>query len=113
MVTIDCITNYAGQQAAQGATAAVLMGGTASKYLTKHQLRTIINRLSRVLPIGLYSGEEVDEFFMSNKDLRWYKVGAYVDTLGGLTSTKTNQRFYQRNKNGEWEKRNDLFQTSK
>lgn len=112
LVSIDFLHDYARGQKEIGANAIVLMGGTTSRFLSKQDVAKIINRLSRVLPIGLYSGTEVDDFFMSNEKLRWYKAGAYIDTLGGLTSVKTNQRFYHRTESGEWELRNDLFQTS-
>lgn len=109
-VDVDYVVRYAIHQAEHGATACVLMGGTTSKYLSKQNLAQVINRLSPILPVGLYSGAEVDDYFMSNKNLRWYKAGAYVEALGGLAAPTTNQQFYQRDKDGEWVLANGKFQ---
>lgn len=107
--SIDCLVSYTEDQKEKGANAVVLMGGTTSKYLNKHELSNIIQTLSKILPVGLYSGDSRDDFFMNNKNLRWYKYGSYVESLGGLTSTTTNQKFYQRSKCGEWELINELY----
>lgn len=107
--SIDYLVNYAEDQKVKGANAVVLMGGTTSKYLNKHELAEIIQKLSAILPVGLYSGDSRDDFFMNNENLHWYKYGSYVESLGGLTSKDTNQRFYQRNKWGEWELINGVY----
>lgn len=109
--TLHDLTLYTKDQKAKGATAALLMGGTTSQYLTKQNLKKVIDALARLLPVGLYSGAEDDAFFFTNQNLSWYKTGSYIDTLGGLTSKTTNQKFYQRNKSGRWEIKNGLFQT--
>lgn len=109
MMSVKELTEYACAQEENGATAIVLLGGTTSDYIHKVQLRTVIQVLSKVLPVGLYSGDEQDALFWGWRYLTWYKVGPYIKQLGGLESPTTNQRFYRRNEYGEWELRNDLF----
>ena len=56
------------------------------------------------LKIALYSGFDLS-FFSKDflKTLDYIKVGAYIESLGGLSSKTTNQRFYTIN-NGEIDK---------
>lgn len=111
LLSVGQMMLYARTQKEHGATAIVLMGGTSCSHLDREKLGDIILTLSRLLPVGLYSGDEVDTYYLSNRcfNLRWYKAGPYIDMLGGLTSSNTNQLFYRRNEDGEWELRNDLF----
>lgn len=65
-------------------------------------LTTFIDLIKKSeLKVALYSGEELDYFpkeFI--KKLDYLKVGKYIKSLGGLSSKRTNQKFYEIN-NGE------------
>ena len=81
-----------------GANAIVVMGGTNNKYITAESLISLLSALSDIAPVGLYSGsedEERDKMIALEGHCTWLKTGPYVDTLGGLESTRTNQRFYR------------------
>ena len=54
--------------------------------------------MSDIAPTGLYSGsedEEHDKMIAVEGHCTWLKTGPYVDTLGGIESARTNQRFYR------------------
>lgn len=81
-----------------GANAIVVMGGTNNKHITEESLLALLQDLSDIAPTGLYSGsedEERDKRIALEGHCTWLKTGPYVDTLGGLESPRTNQRFYQ------------------
>ena len=81
-----------------GANAIVVMGGTNNKHITDESLIALLRDLSFIAPTGLYSGsddEERDKMIALEGHCTWLKTGPYVDTLGGLESTRTNQRFYR------------------
>lgn len=81
-----------------GADAIVVMGGTNNKHITEESLIALLQDLSDIAPTGLYSGsedEERDKMIALEGHCTWLKTGPYVDTLGGLESTRTNQRFYR------------------
>lgn len=81
-----------------GANAIVVMGGTNNKYITEESLIALLQDLSDIAPTGLYSGsedEERDKMIALEGHCTWLKTGPYVDALGGLESTRTNQRFYR------------------
>lgn len=82
----------------QGADAVVLMGGTTNG-IPEETLQTIINALSGILPVCLYSGRDdtlLDTKLLLESKLTWLKTGSYKHALGGLQSTTTNQRFYEK-----------------
>lgn len=81
-----------------GANSIVVMGGTNNKYITEESLIALLQDLSDIAPTGLYSGsedEERDKLIALEGHCTWLKTGPYVATLGGLESTRTNQRFYR------------------
>ena len=81
-----------------GANAIVVMGGTNNKHTTAESLISLLSALSDIAPTGLYSGsedEERDKMIALEGHCTWLKTGPYVDTLGGLESTRTNQRLYR------------------
>lgn len=80
-----------------GANAIVVMGGTNNKHVTDESLITLLRDLACIAPTGLYSGrddEDHDKMIALEGHCTWLKTGPYVATLGGLESTRTNQRFY-------------------
>ena len=80
-----------------GANAIVVMGGTNNKHITDESLIALLHDLSFIAPTGLYSGsddEDQDKMIAMEGHCTWLKTGPYVATLGGLESTRTNQRFY-------------------
>lgn len=81
-----------------GANAIVVMGGTNNKHITEESLIALLQDLSAIAPTGLYSGsenEDRDKIIAVEGHCTWLKTGPYVDALGGLESTRTNQRFYR------------------
>lgn len=81
-----------------GANAIVVMGGTNNKHISAESLISLLSALSDIAPTGLYSGsedEEHDKMIAVEGHCTWLKTGPYVDTLGGLESTRTNQKFYR------------------
>lgn len=80
-----------------GANAIVLMGGTTNG-VQMGDLGELITMLKNNFGncVGLFSGlkklESHNEFLCY---LRWLKVGPYEESLGGLSSPLTNQRFYE------------------
>ena len=62
------------------------------------------------LKTAVYSGSErVDLFKRVLPILDYLKIGPYREELGGLSSPKTNQKFYARNAGGTWEDRTNQF----
>lgn len=81
-----------------GANAIVVMGGTNNKHITVESLIYLLSALSNIAPVGIYSGsedEERDKMIAFEGHCTWLKTGPYIDTLGGIESTRTNQRFYR------------------
>ena len=81
-----------------GANAIVVMGGTNNKHISAESLISLLSALSDIAPTGLYSGsedEEHDKMIAVEGHCTWLKTGPYVDTLGGIESERTNQRFYR------------------
>lgn len=81
-----------------GANAIVVMGGTNNKHITEESLIALLQDLSDIAPVGIYSGsedEERDKMIALEGHCTWLKTGPYMDTLGGLESPRTNQRFYR------------------
>lgn len=101
--TLEEMVYYTEQEKRRGATAIVLMGGTTNG-VDPVDLKKIIERLSEILPVGIYSGAAVSsiatKFLKSIPSLSWLKAGEYREELGGLNSTTTNQRFYKRTSDG-------------
>lgn len=94
---IEELEDIAETQATKGANAIVLMGGTTNG-ISKRDLITLLQRLSCVLPVCLYSGsddEERDKNIAHKSGTTWLKTGSYQEERGGLSSPTTNQRFYK------------------
>ena len=80
-----------------GANAMVLMGGTTNG-ISGNQLEELIGILRDTFgnSVGLFSGlQPIEEHSRLLYLLRWLKVGPYEESLGGLSSPLTNQRFYE------------------
>lgn len=96
---IEEMVHYAELEKSRGATAIVLMGGTTNG-VSLEVLKKTIDRLSEVLPVGIYSGAAVNStathFLKTLPSLTWVKAGEYREELGGLNSINTNQRFYKK-----------------
>lgn len=96
MTSVD-VCSIAKKYKELGANAVVLMGGTTNG-VPMSDLGELITMLKNNFGncIGLFSGlqklEAHSEFLC---DLRWIKVGPYEESLGGLRSPLTNQRFYE------------------
>ena len=56
----------------------------------------------------LYSGKE-DISTALKRRLDYYKVGPYIERLGGLDRPETNQKFYVKEKHGTWVCKNWVF----
>lgn len=83
---------------AKGANAIVLMGGTTNG-ISYYHLVKLINKLSQIAPVCLYSGSddyEQDLVIAITTRLTWLKTGSYQETKGGLMSTETNQKFLRK-----------------
>lgn len=93
-----------------GATAILLMGGTTCEGVYEEDIINLVNALSKILPVAIYSGLDEDEVdgarWYANLNLytnvRWLKTGSYQKDKGGLDSPTTNQKFYERLDNGQW-----------
>lgn len=97
-----------------GANAIVVMGGTNNKHITEESLISLLSALSDIAPTGLYSGsedEERDKTIALEGHCTWLKTGPYVDTLGGLESIRTNQRFYRITTTYRLDARDNLLDT--
>ena len=74
-------------------TCVCFMGGDQDIYDLEDCLRIVKNG---GLKTCVYSGRNSTVLFEKNLDLYDYiKVGKYIEDLGGLSSPKTNQRFYK------------------
>lgn len=95
----------------EGADAVVLMGGTTNG-LTEGTLMAIIQSISCILPVALYSGSDdmaKDMKYLTKTDLTWLKTGSYKEKLGGLKDPNTNQCFFVK-KNGKIKEMTEVFQ---
>lgn len=96
----------------RGATAIVLMGGTTNNFCP-HVIGQVVDRLSEILPVGLYSGLPNNCMFHShlrnNTRLQWLKTGEYLAYRGGLNTPGTNQLFMQRD-GFQWVDKTSQFQ---
>lgn len=108
------IAEYVLREKKRGATAVVLMGGTSNGF-NDGALVFLLELLSRILPTGLYCG---DIEFGSGRgqaimtmwtQLTWLKLGAYVESRGGMNTSKSNQRLLKRNPNGTWSEMTHKF----
>lgn len=95
---LEEVLSKAGQAIDDGANAIVVMGGTTSRALNKSELIELLQGLSHIAPTCLYSGSrdaEADKEVAIDGGCTWVKTGPYLEALGGLESTRTNQRFYK------------------
>ena len=82
----------------KGANAIVLMGGTTNDIPYPHLVR-LIDKLSKIAPVCLYSGSDdykQDMLIAITTKLTWLKTGSYQEELGGLSSKTSNQKFYRK-----------------
>ncbi|MDR0427990.1 MAG: anaerobic ribonucleoside-triphosphate reductase activating protein [Dysgonamonadaceae bacterium] len=79
----------------QAVTCICFMGGDASPQEINHLADFIRQRTQNKLKTAWYSGKQhfPKECFLRNFD--YLKLGPYIEELGGLTSSETNQRFYR------------------
>ena len=101
-MSIEDVINYAEKIVEMGANAIVLMGGTTNN-IPFGVLIMLINKLAELAPVCLYSGSgnTTEDFYIAKySNLTWLKTGKYEDTLGGLQSPTTNQKFYRKEKLG-------------
>lgn len=85
----------------EGADAVVLMGGTTNG-MAQGTLKSIIQAISCILPVALYSGSDnigEDMKILTTTDLTWLKTGSYKESKGGLRNPETNQRFFVKQNN--------------
>lgn len=78
-----------------GITCICLMGGDQSPSEVA-DLFLFIKKKYPTLLTCWYSGKSILSKELYNIDLDFYKLGPYISKLGGLTSNKTNQRFYSK-----------------
>ena len=108
---LECIVSYADRQLDKGANAIVIMGGTTNHMFSISDLKVMINRLSELAPVCLYSGsddEALNKDIAETTNLTWIKTGSYKEGLGGLSSKTTNQRFYKKERRVKMDKYNIL-----
>jgi len=96
-ISLRDMGQYAQEQIDKGANAILLMGGTTNG-LTVEELIAVINSLSLIAPVCLYSGSDDDalhERLVYESRLSWLKTGSYQQEKGGLMCPTSNQRFYR------------------
>lgn len=96
-MSVADMKSYAQRMINEGANAIVILGGTTNG-LSLVDMKNIIDTLSDVAPVCLYSGtddKDINEWITDHTGVNWIKTGSYKEDLGGLQSPKTNQRFYR------------------
>lgn len=91
---IKYIISYVEKQIDKGAEYIVLMGGDNNNIMP-HDLYILINKLSEIAPVMLYSGSE-DTSILTYTNLTLLKTGGYSEELGGLLSPTTNQKVFKK-----------------
>lgn len=91
---IKYILSYVEEQIDKGANYIVLMGGDNNNVMPS-DLYTLINKLSEIAPVMLYSGSE-DTTILTDTNLTLLKTGRYREELGGLLSPITNQKVFKK-----------------
>ncbi len=92
-------------------TCVCFMGGDNSPDAIQQLARYLNTQTTFSVKVGWYSGrKELPEGF-ALKDFHYIKLGAYIESLGGLKSSLTNQRLY-RIENGEMVNITHLLQRS-
>lgn len=76
-------------------TCVCFMGGDAAPDEVQRLADFLQRWRNDTLKIGWYSGREKMPEQCSLQNFNFIKLGAYVESLGGLDSTTTNQRFYR------------------
>jgi len=76
-------------------TCVCFMGGDAEPNEVEHLAWFIKNRTNGTLKTGWYSGKEKLPQGYPLQNFNFIKLGAYEESLGGLDSNTTNQRFYK------------------
>ena len=81
-------------------TCVCFMGGDASPQDVNHLAAFLHKSTSRRIKTGWYSGKPNFSPNCSISNFNYIKLGPYIESIGGLNSPQTNQRFY-RIENGE------------
>ena len=112
---ISVITNYIENQAKLGAECVVIMGGTYNRGMDIGDLIELIKALSKVLPVALYSGLPVKSIthaaLAEVHELKYIKMGNYIESKGGLASETTNQVMYEHLADDSWRNITNEFWT--
>lgn len=88
------ILSYVNKQVDNLANYIVLMGGDTNG-VPKEDLYLLIDRLAEIAPVMLYSGSE-DTSILTDTNLTLLKTGGYIEELGGLLSSTTNQKVFKK-----------------
>ncbi len=81
-------------------TCVCFMGGDADQKMVEYLALFIRQTKKYQLKTAWYSGKSKLPEFCSIHSFDYLKLGPYVESLGGLNASTTNQRFY-RNENGQ------------
>lgn len=97
---LEDLKAYVTKEKNNGAQAVVIMGGTNNTGVTLPMIIETIKELSKILPVGLYSGLPVNarahKILAKVLELKYLKVGNYIEQRGPLDNPKTNQKFFAR-----------------
>lgn len=92
------ILEYVQSALDNGANAILVLGGTDCNHFKRETLIDMLQALSQLGAVCLYSGSDDTKGIQQLASLgncTWVKVGSYKEKLGGLQSKTTNQRFYK------------------
>lgn len=97
-----------------GANAIAVLGGTDCYSFSRGSLGKLLDSLSHLSRVALYTGNNdrggLMREFARRHHCTWVKTGKYDEKKGGLQSKTTNQRFYEwDNKMDEWKDKTSLF----
>ena len=81
-------------------TCVCFMGGDAAPQDVNHYAAFLQKTTGRKIKTGWYSGKPALSSSCSIEHFNYIKLGPYIESIGGLSSPQTNQRFY-RVENGE------------
>lgn len=111
--SLNDIMYYVDRYYETGANAILFMGGLRSSNVPPLKFITCILRplYEKGYDIGLYDGGEWDGWIeKASRYCKWVKVGPYIEKLGGLDNSTTNQRFYEKIDGKFVDKTTDYFQ---
>ena len=84
------LEEFVDNQIEKGCDAICIMGGDCSCEMTLDELKAVVNTLATIAPVCLYSSNPNAEPF-EEMQLKWLKVGPYIESKGGLETPGTNQ----------------------